>query len=111
MVEIIALIVVGVTSFYAGWVARERAAIQRMDEVLSHVSENIQEHIKQNVIRINIEKHNDHYYVYNMDDNSFMGQGASRKELEKLLSDKYPGKSFAATDENLKEVGFANESV
>ena len=111
MVEIIALIVVGVTSFYAGWVTRERVAEQRMNEVMSHVAENLQEHIKQNVIRISIERHNETFYVYNMDDKSFMGQGATRADLEKVLADKYPGKSFAATHENLVEMGFANESV
>lgn len=111
MVEFIALIVVGVVSFIAGWNIRERVAEQRMNEVLANVSENIQEHIKQTVIRISIEKHNDHFYVYNLDDKTFMGQGATRAELEKVLANKFPGKSFAATHENLVEMGFANESV
>lgn len=111
MAEFIALIVVGMISFVAGWNTRERVAERRMNEVLSNVSENIQEHIKQTVIRISIEKHNNHFYVYNLDDKTFMGQGATRSELEKLLADKYPGKSFAATHENLVEMGFVNESV
>jgi glutamate-1-semialdehyde aminotransferase len=111
MVEIIALIVVGVMSFIAGWNTRERVAEQRMNEVLANVSENIQEHIKETVIRISIERHNNTFYVYNLDDKSFMGQGATRSELEKVLAEKYPGKSFAATHENLVEMGFANESV
>ena len=35
-----------------------------------------------------------------------MGQGSSRKELEKDLADKFPGKRFLADADNLKEVGF-----
>ena len=111
MVEIIALIVVGVMSFIAGWNTRERVAEQRMNEVLANVTENLQEHIKETVIRISIERHNGTFYVYNLDDKSFMGQGTTRAELEKVLAEKYPGKSFAATHENLVEMGFANESV
>lgn len=111
MVEIIAVVVVGVMSFYAGWSARERAAVRRLEEVMGVVSEHVKDEIEKTLIRISIERHNGVYYVYNMDDKSFMGQGADRKELETVLASKFPGKTFAATQENLAEVGFANESV
>jgi hypothetical protein len=108
MIEIIAVAVVGILGFYSGWKAREQAAARRVDELLEYAEAEALREIKENVIRISIEKHQDVYYVYNMDDQSFMAQGKDRKELESILASKYPGKSFAATKENLYEMGFAS---
>jgi hypothetical protein len=111
MSEIIAVIVVGVMSFYAGWVTRERQAVRRVNELMQTVTEEIMEQADKIVMRISIEHHNGVYYVYDMDDKTFMAQGATRKELETALAGKFPGKTFAATHDNLVEVGFVNESV
>ena len=111
MVEIIAVAVYGVICFFGGWVARERVAEQRLNQIMEHVSEHVQDEVKKSVLHIKIEHHNGMYYVYNLKDHSFMAQGSTREELEKSLASKYPEKSFAATHENLLEVGFVNESV
>lgn len=111
MVEIIAVAVYGVICFFGGWVARERAAERRLNEIMDGVTEHVKDQVEKSLIHIKIEYHSGVYYVYNMKDNSFMGQGSTRKELEETLASKYPDKSFAATHENLVEVGFANESV
>jgi hypothetical protein len=103
MIEIIAVAVVGVLGFYSGWKTREEVATRRMHEIMGEVETAIEE---QMVIKIVIEKHNDVYYVYDMEDKSFMAQGNNRKELENVLADKYPGKTFAASNSNLSEVGF-----
>ncbi len=110
MVEIIAVAIVGILGFFSGWHAREQAAVRKMDELLNHIGEEYEE-VKINTIRITIEQHSGVYYVYNMDDNSFMGQGKTRKELEEVLASKFPGKTFAAAHKNLVEMGWANESV
>lgn len=111
MVEIIAVAIYGVICFFGGWVARERAAERRLNQIMDNVTDHVKEQVEKNLIQIKIEHHNGVYYVYSMKDNSFMGQGSTRKELEDVLASKYPEKSFAATHENLVEVGFANESV
>jgi len=110
MVEIIAVAVVGILGFFSGWHAREQAAVRKIDELLKHIGEDIEE-ANASSIRITIEQHNGVYYVHNMDDNSFMGQGKTRKELEEVLASKFPGKTFAAAHKNLVEMGWANESV
>jgi seryl-tRNA synthetase len=107
MIEIIAVAVVGVMSFYSGWTARERAAQRRVDELLSNINESLEEQVQASVIKITIEHHNGVYYVYDMENSSFMAQGTTRKDLEADLAKKFPGKSFAATKENLAEMGFA----
>ena len=108
MIEIIAVSVISVLAFLAGWSARERAAARRVDEILNETTERVKEHIRENVIRIKIEQEKGCYYVYDLDDNSFMGQGKTREELEKSLASKYPGKTFAAEHSNLVEMGFVN---
>ena len=62
---------------------------------------------KASEIKITIDKHNDCYYVYRMEDQTFMAQGKTRNELEHSLMKLFPGKKFACTHDNLVEVGFA----
>lgn len=106
MIEIIAVAVVGILGFYSGWKSREQAATRRMNEIMDQVETSIEEQVRENVIKIEIEHHNGVYYVYNMEDKSFMAQGKDRKELESVLASKYPGKTFAASNSNLTEMGF-----
>lgn len=110
MIEIIAIAVYGIICFYGGWAFRERTAARRLNRIMDSLTSHMQEQ-EDMFIRITIEKDNDVFYVYNMDDKSFMAQGKSRKEIEDVLSSKYPDKSFAAAHANLVEMGFVNESV
>jgi hypothetical protein len=104
MIEIIAVAVVGVLGFFSGWKAREETAVRRMHEILGEVQ--VSDDDFTDIIKIVIEHHNGVYYVYDMDDKSFMAQGKDRKELEGALASNYPGKKFAASNKNLVEVGF-----
>lgn len=102
-------------AFRLGWVAREVHAKKVLEQITTQALENVEElqkEVDNNLIRVKIERYNDHFFVYNMEDHSFMAQGLDRKELEKNLADRYPGKKFAAKEENLVEMGFLhNESV
>ena len=89
--------------FNLGWHAREKAAERMVNKFIDQLQAE-QEEVE--TININIEKHNDTYYVYDKDKNSFMGQANNRKELEEVLGKRFPGKRFLADRENLKEVGF-----
>lgn len=104
MVDLLILFVVAVIAFIAGWVQREQYAKYVLSKLLDSVEET--EDDSDSPIKIKIEKHIDSFFVYSMETDSFMAQGSSRTELEKNLSTRYPGKKFAATQENLKEVGF-----
>ena len=100
------LFLVYALGFLSGWVQRERAAAKRVENLLDKMQESMDEEIDSTCIRINIEKHNGVYCVYDSEKNQFMGQGDSRLSLEKVLAEKFPGKRFLAETENLKEVGF-----
>jgi hypothetical protein len=108
MIEIIAVTVISVMSFIAGWTARERIAVKRIDSILNETTEKVKDEIRKNIIKIKIERSNDCYYVYDLDKNTFMAQGKTRQEIEDNLSSKYPGKTFAAENSNLVEMGFTN---
>lgn len=96
-------------AFRVGWKAREVHAMRLVGELTQAVE---QEEETETPIRVVIEKHSDGFFVYNMEDHSFMAQGSDRNELEKNLISRYPGKNFAANHDNLIEVGFArNESI
>jgi len=85
-----------------GWHLRERYAQRRIDKILKEVHQEV----AADLIPIHIEHTDNMFYVYHKDDHSFMAQGETRRTLENNLATRYPGKRFAAHDDNLKEVGF-----
>lgn len=92
--------------FALGWTSRETAAKRRVDKFVKQLEE--AEESTDELIRIKIEKHGEVYYVFgDGDNNEFMAQGTTFKEIEDALAKRYPEKRFAATPENLKEMGFA----
>lgn len=111
MVEIVVCVIAVVLGYVWGWYARERHAMRIMNNMLENTEAIIKKEIRENVVPVIVEKHNGAYFVYNMNDHTFMAQGNTREEVEKVLSEKYPGKNFAAKDDNLAEVGFNDVSV
>lgn len=90
--------------FSLGWHAREKAAERTVNKLMEQFEKETEEDTS--VIKISIEKHNNTYYVYDKEENSFMGQASNRTELEDILAQRFPGKRFLAESDNLKEVGF-----
>jgi len=108
--ELLIYILVAFMLVRLGWYLREFKAISEVrkmqqEETLEVLQEHIDE-IKKKYLPIKIEKVDHGYFVYSLPDNTFMAQGTNRKELEENLDKRYPGKKFAATPDNLKEVGF-----
>ena len=86
-----------------GWNVHERFMDRKFNEVLGAVSKTINE----NVIHINIEKHDGMIYIYDKETKNFMAQGKTRDEVESVLAEKFPGKKFASSTEELK-AGFGD---
>jgi hypothetical protein len=108
--ELLLYILIAIILVRLGWNLREYSAIasvkrMREDETLEVLEQELDE-IKKKYLPIKIEKVQHGYFVYSIPDNTFMAQGTNRKELEENLDKRYPGKRFAATPDNLKEVGF-----
>lgn len=110
MIEIIAVSVISILAFFAGWITREHVAAKRIDAILSETHKINRQQILDNILKIKIERIDGRYYVYDLDTNTFMGCGNTRPELEADLLSKYPGKTFAAEQSNLVEMGFSNDN-
>lgn len=101
------LILIGVTiiAFTWGWNTREQVAQRQNRKFFEKLVEKAQEEQEQ-LVRIKIEKHEGILYAYQYEDSLFIAQANDRKELESKLAEKFPGKRFGCSEENLKEVGF-----
>ena len=84
-----------------GWQAHSRM----VERNIRHFIHAMHEDITSNFIKIKIERHNDMLYVYDLETKQFMAQGKSEEELTKALNEKYPGKRFAATEQELLASG------
>jgi hypothetical protein len=103
--EFLILIFVAIISFCWGWNLRERVVIKQTNKMFESLAKELQDE-ERNLIKIKIEKHNDMLLAYHYEDSLFIAQANNRKELEDRLSEKYPGKRFGCTEDNLKEIGF-----
>jgi Na+-transporting methylmalonyl-CoA/oxaloacetate decarboxylase gamma subunit len=90
----------------AGWKAREEHAKKVTEKFIEYLQESGQQQVDENVIQINIEKHNNVFYVYDKETNEFMAQGSSKDEVETNLKKRYPGKSFGCAESVLSQTGF-----
>ena len=96
----IALIVFAwVVGVHNGWEAREVVAEKRLKQLEV-------EKAKETLVLVTIEKHDNHFYVFQKDTNKFLTQADTKEALEKNLRELFPGKRFVMTEENMKEIGF-----
>ena len=106
--------IVWVWGIYLGWQAREmhakRILAKILEENLESDLEEKPDNVKKNQLPIKIEKYDEGYFVYGLNTNEFMAQGKTRWHLEQALEKRYPGKQFAASADNLREVGFVDVS-
>ena len=97
-------IIVWIGGAVSGWKAREEHAKQLTERFIEQLQQSSEEDAS--VIQINIEKHNNVFYVYDKETNEFMAQGSSKDEVETNLKKRYPGKSFGCAESNLSQTGF-----
>lgn len=103
---ILIVILALVFGFRLGWNAREQYAKKMLEALANKLQESIEDELEEDTIAITIDKHNDCFFVYRLEDQMFLAQGSNRHELEKSLAKSFPEKKFVATRDNLQEVGF-----
>lgn len=103
MIELIPILTF-IVGLLIGWKYREHTAIKNINAVMeaAHHAE------KASVIYIKIERVDGQIFVYNRDTSEYMAHAMNRELLEKMLKDKYPGKTFGASTE---DIGKLDESV
>jgi len=105
LILILVTLVFFIYGISVGWNAREKHAIKLTQRLLDGIEEQVKEE-SENKIYVTIEKHNGVLYVYDKENSTFMAQGSSKQELEDVLSKRFPGKKFAASQEDLHNAGF-----
>ena len=110
MSDILIIFFMILIGFCWGWISREQHAIKQVKKMrasgLIPEITTVEDVEKNDFIPIQIEYHNDTFYVYIIKDKSFMAQGKTQQIVEKNLAERFPNKRFAALPENLKEIGF-----
>lgn len=98
-----------VIAFVAGWKLREMLAIRRMNEHFTSAQQKLKQMQEKDIIDITIEKDDGTLFVYNKRTNEYMAHGETQEKLEKMLAEKYPGKMFNASTEDMEKM--YNESI
>jgi hypothetical protein len=91
--------------FILGWKFREYTAVRKITKMMQEVEQAPKE---LNKLTVKIEKHNNVFYLYNIETNEFLTQGKSKEEIQDNLKARFGNidMAFHATSENINEVGF-----
>ena len=87
--------------FIIGWVLRERWAIRKLNNMLGDMNIEIASMEDDNKIQIDIELKDSMIYIYNKETSMYLAHGATKDVVESMLLEKFPGKKFAASTEDL----------
>ena len=104
MESIIIILIFAGVCFYAGWKMREWQAHRIMDKMIEDISEKTVDEFKSKVINIRVEDHDGQFFVYKKDDGSYLAHGETKTKLEDILQEKFPGKFFNASPEDLEKL-------
>lgn len=78
--------------------------IKMIDQkIIDAVERKIEDSIK--AIEVNIEKHEDTFYLYNRENSEFVAQGKNKEEIVEAINSRFKGCRVLAQEEQLKELG------
>ena len=75
------------------------------NESLVEQINDMQAQIKNSVILVDIEKHNDIFYLYDKDTREFIAQGSNFNEVKKNCEARFKGKSVIADEVQMEQFG------
>lgn len=104
ILSIIGVVLVYTFGFKRGYEFREKEAISKLDAMMQRFEESQPEQIP-----IKVEKDNGIFFVYKVEDSSFLAQGKTKNDVVDILKERYPGTRFTVTPQNMREVGFEDE--
>ena len=76
------------------------------NEALVEQIKDMQAQIKNTVIHVNIEKHNDTFYLYEKDTQEFIAQGSNFEEVKRHCETRFKGKAVVADEAQMEQLGF-----
>jgi hypothetical protein len=102
--ELIIILIIFFVGFSIGFKFREYVAIRKFQQYNTEFNDKLREKYKENVIHIKVEDVNGVFFVYKKDDGSYLAHGENMTKLEDILNEKFPGKMFNATPEDLTKL-------
>jgi hypothetical protein len=76
------------------------------NETLAEQIKEMTEQIKNSVIQVDIEKHDNMFYLYNKDTREFIAQGTNFDEVKLHCETRFKGKSVVADETQMKMFDF-----
>jgi hypothetical protein len=76
------------------------------NEALAEQIKEMTEQIKNSVIQVDIEKHDNMFYLYNKDTREFIAQGTNFDEVKLHCETRFKGKSVVADETQMKMFDF-----
>lgn len=103
--EEVAILIFGIVCFLFGWHLREAMAKRRIERYLDEMKRETIEDLKKDMINITVDFTDDGtIFVYAKEDGAYLAHGKTRDQLEDILGEKFPGKMFNATPDDLKKL-------
>jgi len=95
--------------FLIGWVAMKFAQLylEAKNQMLEAEIETLTKKVKQLVVRVNVERHGDMFYLFEKETDQFIAQGRDADEIKQILQARFPQKTFFADDESVKNSGLS----
>jgi hypothetical protein len=104
MESLIFYVLLAVVFFIIGWKAREYHAVRMMNILISRATEESYNEFKSNMIDVRVEAHEDQLFVYRKDDGTYLAHADTKRDIEIMLMQKFPGKLFNASQEDLQKL-------
>lgn len=104
MESLFIIAIFGGVCFFLGWRMREYHAHRLISKAVEEISEKTVEEFKSKVINIRVEDHDGQFFIYKKDDGSYLAHAETKNMLEDILNEKFPGKLFNASPEDLEKL-------
>jgi phosphatidylserine decarboxylase len=104
METLIIVFIFGLVCVVMGWKAREYQAMKAISKAVDEITENTIEEFRSKVVNIRVEDHDGQFFVYAKDDGSYLAHAKTKTVLEDILVEKFPGKLFNASPEDLEKL-------
>lgn len=88
--------------FYAGWYLREYAASRSVNKIMAELHEK-EKVTDANRILATVEITDDGIFIYDKDNGSYLTHGPTFNSIEDSLRAKFPGKTFAISQDDLQK--------
>jgi hypothetical protein len=75
------------------------------NEILTEQLLEMTQQIKNNIIRVDIEKHDNVFYLYEKDTREFIAQGSNFEEVKQRCESRFKGKSVVADEQQMDQLG------